>query len=536
MPFGCKSAPVIFGNILRKTFLPKYSAASRILLVALGIYGTALTQTPGTEDRAIAGRPGSAVCLEGDSRLDCGAQRGTREQSIIDLREFGCSLDGATDDTPCFRAALLAVGGTSSRIAVRGPRRAKLLFSSPVTVSQAVTLLGDGAGSSQTAGGTQLIYAPSRAGTTAITVTAYGAVLRDFELIQQNRQPNTNGIVLSTQDSQIQSVSVKAFTNDCIQIKALPAMSSIWNKLFSPVTVDCGNAGLHFIGNPTESKVANANTVFGGELRGAKYSVVFGANASENSLYGTDISAQDTTAVVMGEDKGVSRGNHLYNITEDSDRCQTAFIVNGSSGIFISGFVRAQVSKIVSQHGGAGWFFDTAENRMTTFGPTNLRIDSSGALGIGGALPIRNGIDLPLYGGINWDGSAHITMSKDGLMLRGRTNVEGPLSATHLTSVLNVVAFSATPIFDLSLGNVQKIMLSGNVRTSKLKNITTGEKTTFIICQDNMGGRTFNWPSELRAGMVIAGGRNACSVQEFVSDGVTLFASSKGVVNLSMLK
>lgn len=57
------------------------------------------------------------------------------------------------------------------------------------------------------------------------------------------------------------------------------------------------------------------------------------------------------------------------------------------------------------------------------------------------------------------------------------------------------VTYSATPAWDLSLGNMLGLTLAGNA-TSTLSNApATGWKGIFIVCQDSTGGRTLAWPA-----------------------------------------
>lgn len=99
-------------------------------------------------------------------------------------------------------------------------------------------------------------------------------------------------------------------------------------------------------------------------------------------------------------------------------------------------------------------------------------------------------------------------------------------------SGLNTVAFSATPTFDASVGNTQKITLTGNVTGSTLANAAAGEQINFIICQDGTGGRTFVWPTNIKSGMTIGATASKCSAQSFAFDGTIAFALSGGITNM----
>ena len=96
---------------------------------------------------------------------------------------------------------------------------------------------------------------------------------------------------------------------------------------------------------------------------------------------------------------------------------------------------------------------------------------------------------------------------------------------------LNGVSFSATPAFDASLGNTQRITLAGNITSSTLVNASAGEFLYFIICQDAAGSRTFIWPANVKGGMTIGTTAGTCSAQAFVFDGNNAYALTPGVAN-----
>jgi hypothetical protein len=104
--------------------------------------------------------------------------------------------------------------------------------------------------------------------------------------------------------------------------------------------------------------------------------------------------------------------------------------------------------------------------------------------------------------------------------------------AKSIVSGVNTVTFSATPTFNASLGNTQKITLTGNVTSSTLSNASTGETINFIICQDATGSRTFVWPTNVKGGMTIGATLSTCSAQDFIFDGTNAYAVSSGVTNM----
>jgi hypothetical protein len=103
-----------------------------------------------------------------------------------------------------------------------------------------------------------------------------------------------------------------------------------------------------------------------------------------------------------------------------------------------------------------------------------------------------------------------------------------------LSPAVNTVTFSATPTFDASLGNTQKITLTGNVTSSTLSNATTGQQIDFLICQDGTGSRTFVWPTNVLGGMTIGSTLSKCSAQSFRYDGTLTkaYALGAGATNM----
>jgi hypothetical protein len=75
------------------------------------------------------------------------------------------------------------------------------------------------------------------------------------------------------------------------------------------------------------------------------------------------------------------------------------------------------------------------------------------------------------------------------------TAAPGTLITGRNVTPINTVSFSSTPAFDASLSDLQVITLTGNVTSSTITNMLSGQHLTFLICQDGTGGRTFVWPT-----------------------------------------
>ncbi len=94
--------------------------------------------------------------------------------------------------------------------------------------------------------------------------------------------------------------------------------------------------------------------------------------------------------------------------------------------------------------------------------------------------------------------------------------------------IVNTVTYSATPTFNCSLGNVQRITLTGNVTSSTVSSHTAGQEITFSIVQDSTQ-RAFVWPTNVYGAMTIDDALSSTYIQKFLSDGTNLHAMSPGI-------
>jgi len=108
----------------------------------------------------------------------------------------------------------------------------------------------------------------------------------------------------------------------------------------------------------------------------------------------------------------------------------------------------------------------------------------------------------------------------------GAIIVTGSLALTQL-----IVTFSATPTFNATLSSSFKITLTANVTSSTLTNATAGQILTFQIVEDNVGGRTWTWPTNFKGAMTLTTTANAINTQIFYFDGTNAFALAPGTVN-----
>lgn len=105
-----------------------------------------------------------------------------------------------------------------------------------------------------------------------------------------------------------------------------------------------------------------------------------------------------------------------------------------------------------------------------------------------------------------------------------------PLVAGQIT-----MPFSATPDFDASRAPTFVMTLTANVTSSTLSKARDGQPFVVILKQNGTGGWTFAWPSNVKGAMVISGGANTVSAQEFRFDKQSgnAYAISPGVVGMT---
>jgi hypothetical protein len=114
----------------------------------------------------------------------------------------------------------------------------------------------------------------------------------------------------------------------------------------------------------------------------------------------------------------------------------------------------------------------------------------------------------------------NIAVIDDGNLAGLITNLTSAIKSLVSSATTGVVSvpFSPTPVFDASQGTVFEIVLTGNVTSSTLVNITPGQSLKFIIKQDATGGHAFVPPANLPMVRIASSGATV-SIQEFIVDG-----------------
>lgn len=225
-------------------------------------------------------------------------------------------------------------------------------------------------------------------------------------------------------------------------------------------------------------------------------------------------------------------GNTLFKIDQNGE---PHFInpKDGGVNIYLQAGATAEQNRTIAfrnRTGGNVWTISTA----VAGGSTSFAISETG---INTWINANSNTDTLA---LNADGSATIDLNvSNGAGTGGIRFGDGAGNAVASISgkgaarfALNTVTFSATPTFDASLGNTQKITLTGNVTSSTLSNASAGQEINFIVCQDATGGRTFVWPANVKGGMTVGSTLATCSAQNFIFDGTNAYALSAGVASM----
>lgn len=92
---------------------------------------------------------------------------------------------------------------------------------------------------------------------------------------------------------------------------------------------------------------------------------------------------------------------------------------------------------------------------------------------------------------------------------------------------------SATPVFDLSKGMVQNLVIGQTVTAQTITNGIAGQFFIVHLCENGTGGFAWTWATAVfKGGMVLTTTALKCNVQVFWYDGSVAWAISTGVTNL----
>ena len=155
-----------------------------------------------------------------------------------------------------------------------------------------------------------------------------------------------------------------------------------------------------------------------------------------------------------------------------------------------------------------------------------FELSVNGAPAAGNSANLNNALPSPATG------SATVSWQIDNTV--EPPNISGSyVSLANSLITANIVPFSATPVFDALLGNVQEITLTAAVTSFTIINPTPGQVMTLIWLQDATGGWTVAGPPATLRGFTTPGTTlSTYSVQSFAWDGMAWVATSAGIVNI----
>ena len=122
----------------------------------------------------------------------------------------------------------------------------------------------------------------------------------------------------------------------------------------------------------------------------------------------------------------------------------------------------------------------------------------------------------PTDGFLSLTNVTHTFNSRGGGSASPPTIVRSRDIFTGVGSVIQTVAFSATPVFNPSNGGIMKITLTGDVTSSTFTSGSgqDGQEVVFFVCQDSGGGHAFAFPANVHGAGTIDPTASKCNVQQ----------------------
>jgi hypothetical protein len=172
--------------------------------------------------------------------------------------------------------------------------------------------------------------------------------------------------------------------------------------------------------------------------------------------------------------------------------------------------------------------------RISVSAEGNLRFDNGGSL-----VPLETTGERTVIGGVAYVDERGKGTFPGGVSTSSLSGVTSTAPVPNLNAdmvdgqhlTLAKVSFSAAPAFDANKASTFKITLAGGIASSTLSGAASGQLLNFIICQDGAGNHSFQWPSNVKGGMIVGTAASKCSAQTFVFDGTDAYAVSSGVVD-----
>ncbi len=270
-------------------------------------------------------------------------------------------------------------------------------------------------------------------------------------------------------------------------------------------TTQVPNLNASLLGGLSASSFAGlgANAFTGDQTVSGNVSASGGLTAGSASVTGTLSAGQSAFAA--------SNSTQAVSIQQSgSGTALTTFADNALLGIFAS----ANSTNGVGIEGSIGVAISAPTQTAGVLGVNN----AANGIGVNGIAENASGVA----------GLFNNTVS-GGKVLSGQANgtevfavsYAGGVSAKSVRPALNTVAFAATAVFDASLGNTQKMTLTGNVTSFTIPNAAAGQTIRFIWVQDATGGRTVSGGPSMKGFTSPGTNPSSYSIQACTYDGST---------------
>jgi len=217
------------------------------------------------------------------------------------------------------------------------------------------------------------------------------------------------------------------------------------------------------------------------EIKGVRFSNIL-SNGDTNRGNGIVISKAMTGLTIANND--------FYNITRSAISSRSGTVTD----VKVTGnrFTNVGTAAVANE---GSYFKVTASGGLTNVRITgNTFNDNQGSPTVqyGLHLDSATNTDVTLYGNSFQNLSvANIASGTGAASMKIGTNYVGNAPVDKITDV----TYSATPTFDMSLSNIQRMTLTGNVTSSTFSNSTDGQTVQIVLVQDATGSRTFVWPA-----------------------------------------
>lgn len=236
----------------------------------------------------------------------------------LNVKTYGATGNGSTDDTVDLQAAINAVGSGGDVVYLPA---GTYLISSPLSVATAATILvGDGAEN------TKILIGSSFSGTAAVSITGYNCQIRDLSISGQSSTTTSNPIANAIEITGVRRAKVTGVTffnvnGWCVEATATSSSgnSNPLGTQLSKLFMNACAGGIHFLGNTTQGYAVNSQI---SDVQFYVGGVTSGASANLDGIRIEDSWDVLTTNAIVWMSNGTGSSYHVKG------NCAASFAVN----------------------------------------------------------------------------------------------------------------------------------------------------------------------------------------------------------------